>query len=148
MAHHLTPFESFSDLARLDPFRGMDEFFREMRHPAARDTGAHSLIRLDVEEDDKAYTVKAEMPGLKKEDIKVDIDGNRVVIAAETRREHEQKQGNTVVRSERYVGQLYRSFALDQPVDENGAQASYRDGVLELTLPKLPNKSARKLTIN
>lgn len=149
MAHHLTHFDPFGDLARMEPLRGVEEFFRDfgMKH-ALRDLQKEALIKLDVTENAQAYSVKAEMPGLKKEDIKVDIEGNRVSITAETRRESEQRQGDTVVRSERYFGQQYRSFTLDEEVDDAKAVAKYQDGVLELTLPKRPTNGSKKLVIN
>lgn len=106
------------------------------------------LPAVDVHDSKDAVTVKAELPGMKKEDIKVDVDGNRVTISGETKRESEQKEGNTVVRSERYVGQLYRSFTLEQDVDDAKAEAKYQDGVLELSLPKKANNGAKKLVIN
>jgi HSP20 family protein len=102
---------------------------------------------MDVVESDKAYTVKAEMPGLKKEDIHVEIDGSQIAISAEVKRETEQKEGETVVHSERYYGRLYRAFALGQEVDEAGAEAKYADGVLELTLPKKAATSAKRLAV-
>jgi HSP20 family protein len=104
-------------------------------------------FRMDVTENDKAYTVKAEMPGLKKDDIHVEIDGNQVAISAEVKRESEKKEGETVVHSERYYGRLYRAFSLGQDVDQAGAQAKYTDGVLELTLPKKAVASAKRLTV-
>lgn len=147
MANHLTQFDPFGDLARFDPFRGIDELFRDFRlKNLSRDMDARPVMRLDVSETDQAYTVRADLPGINKDDIKVDIAGNRVSIAAEIRRESE--QGATVLRTERYVGQHYRSFTLDQEIDDGAAQARYQDGVLELTLPKRPSSGARKLIVN
>ncbi len=100
-------------------------------------------IRMDVAENDDAYTVHAEMPGMKKEDIKVTADGNQVSISAEVNRETEDKKNGTVLHSERYYGRLYRSFTLAQPVQEDKVRATYKDGVLELVLPK---RLAKKLS--
>ena len=105
-------------------------------------------LKLDITEDDKTYVVRADIPGVKKDDIKVDIDGNRVSISAEARRESEEKKGETVVRSERYEGRVYRAFTLESNVDETKAQAKYRDGVLELTLPKTTNGTAKRLSVS
>jgi HSP20 family protein len=102
---------------------------------------------MDVKEDDKAYTVHADIPGVKKEDIHVDIEGNQVSISAESRMEKEEKQGERVLRSERYVGKVARSFTLAHDVDEAKADARYSDGVLELTLPKKAAGTTKKLTI-
>lgn len=149
MANHLMQFDPFGDLARLEPLRGVEDFFRDFRFKnMLRDMDAKPLIKLDVTETEQAYNIKAELPGMKKEDIKVDVDGNRVTISGETKRESEQKEGNTVVRSERYVGQLYRSFTLAQDVDDAKAEAKYQDGVLELSLPKKANNGAKKLVVN
>lgn len=149
MANHLMQFDPFGDLARLEPLRGVEDFFRDFRFKnMLRDIDAKPPIKLDVTETELAYNIKAELPGMKKEDIKVDVDGNRVTISGETKRESEQKEGNTVVRSERYVGQLYRSFTLEQDVDDAKAEAKYLDGVLELSLPKKPNQGAKKLVVN
>jgi HSP20 family protein len=149
MASNLTQFDPFGDLARFEPLRGVEDFFREFRlKHALRDIDAQPLIKLDLHETEQAYSVKAELPGMNKDDIKVDIDGNRVSISAETRRESEQKDGAKLVRSERYVGQQYRSFTLEHDVDDAKAVAKYQNGVLELTLPKKANSGARKLAIS
>ncbi len=82
-----------------------------------------------------------------KEDIHVAIEGNQVSISAEVKNEKEVKEGEKLLRSERYYGSVSRSFSLAQDVDEGAAQAKYKDGVLELTLPKKVVASARKLVI-
>lgn len=105
-------------------------------------------IKMDVKEDDKGYTVHAEIPGVKKDDIHVSIDGNHVSISAEVKQEKETKDGEKVLRSERYYGKVSRAFTLGQDVDESAAQAKYNDGVLELALPKKAVTKARKLTIS
>jgi HSP20 family protein len=84
---------------------------------------------------------------VKKEDIKVNIDGDEVSISAETRVEKEAKEGERVLRSERYVGKVARSFKLAEEIDESRASAKYSDGVLELTLPKKAATAAKQLTI-
>lgn len=149
MANQLRHFDPFGDLARMEPLRSVEDFFRDfgLKH-AMRDLQKEALIKLDVTETDQAYNVKAEMPGMKKEDIKVDVDGNRVSISAETKRESEEKKGETVVRSERYYGQQYRSFSLEHDIDDGKVEAKYLDGVLELTLPKRANGSAKKIVVN
>lgn len=104
-------------------------------------------IKMDVSEDDKSYAVHAEIPGVKKEDIHVNIDGNRVTISAETKNEKEVKDGARLLRSERYYGTVSRTFTLAENVDEASAQAKYSDGVLQLTLPKRVAASSKKLVI-
>jgi HSP20 family protein len=105
-------------------------------------------VKVDVTKADGAYTVKAELPGVKKDDIHVAIDGSQVTIAGEVKKEKEEKKGEEVVRSERYYGKVSRTFTLAQEVDEAKAEAKYADGVLSLTLPTKAKASARKLTIS
>lgn len=144
---NLVRFDPFAELARFDPFA--DDFFRGLGlRPALRSPGIEPQIRLDVSEDDKAYTVMAEIPGVRKEDIKVSVDGNQVSISAEVRKEKEEKAGKTVVRSERYYGSVSRSFSLAQDVDDQGARAKYQDGVLELSLPKKAGGSVKAIAVS
>ena len=126
-----------------DMFKGF--FVRPFGFEAGADLAGG--IKLDVKEDDKAYTVHADIPGVKKEDISVQIEGGRVQISAEVKKESETKEGERVLRSERYYGQVSRSFQLAQDVDQSTATARYSDGVLELTLPKKTGGTSRQLTI-
>ncbi len=111
-----------------------------------RETGA-AHIKVDVSENDNAYVVKAELPGVKKDEINVTINANQVAISAEVKKEKELKNGDKELHTERYYGKMYRSFTLGQEVDEGSAQAKYTDGVLELTLPKKAATQAKKLAI-
>ena len=104
-------------------------------------------MRVDVTEADGAYVVKADLPGVPKEAIHVEIDGNRVTLRAEIKRESEQKEGERVLRSERYVGAFARSFALTDEIDDDRASAKFENGVLELTLPKKAVVGAKRLAI-
>ena len=132
-----TPFdESFDDL-----FKGF--FVR----PMSLENQSAVQARMDVTEGEGTYTVRAEIPGVKKEDINVTIDGNQVAITAEVKPINQEKQGEKVLRSERYYGKIYRAFSLAQDVDDASAQATYNDGVLELKLPKKSVVSAKKLSI-
>ena len=140
---NITRYDPF-DVA-LDPF---DDLFRGFLRPVRFEGQPQPMqIKMDVKEDDKAYTVHAEIPGVKKEDIHVTIEGNQVSISAETKKEKEEKEGEKVLRSERYYGKVYRSFTLGQDVDEATATAKYNEGVLDLTLPKKATSSAKKLAI-
>lgn len=144
---NLTRYDPFN-LARLDPFGDIDDLFKGFFvRPVLFEGQPQMQIKMDLKEDDKAYTVHADIPGVKKEDIHVSIEGNQVSISAETRMEKEEKKGEKVLRSERYVGKVARSFTLAHDVDEASAQAKYSDGVLELTLPKKAVSAARKLAI-
>ena len=104
-------------------------------------------VKIDVSEDEKGYLVHAEIPGVKKEDIKVSIEGNQVAISAEVKKEKEVKEGEKVLRSERYFGQVSRVFTLANDVDDSTAEAAYDNGVLTLKLPKRITSSSRNLTI-
>jgi HSP20 family protein len=105
-------------------------------------------IKVDVSEDEKAYTVNAEIPGVKKEDIRVDVEGNQVSLRAEVRKEKEEKQGGKVIHSERTYGMASRSFTLPMEVDADGAKAEYKDGVLSLVLPKKSGRSGQRIAIS
>ncbi|KZE33503.1 heat shock protein Hsp20 [Crenobacter luteus] len=113
----------------------------------AAEGGLSPDIKLDVREDDKAYTVEAELPGVKKEDIHVEIDGNTVSISAEVRQEKESREGEKVLRSERYFGSTSRRFQLAHEIDDQAANARFVDGVLTLTLPKRAPGRGSKLLI-
>ena len=146
MSHHMKPFEPFADLMSFDPVRNFDDLLREFRHAAQLGPDVPA-IRLDVEETDQAYDISADIPGVGKDDIKVEIDGNRVVISAERKQDTEKKHGNTV-RSERHWGQQYRAFTLACPVDDTKAEARYEHGVLKLTLPKKAGAGMHRLDIH
>ena len=107
-----------------------------------------SQIKIDVKEDDAAYTVQAEVPGVPKEDINVSIDGNVVSLRAEVRQHDEKKEGEKVLRSERYFGAVARSFQLPVDVDATQAKAKYDNGVLTLTLPKKQGNKTQRLMID
>ena len=150
MASNLTRFDPVREIARFDPFRNMEDFFRDFSlMPALRGMETGQVIRMDIAETETAYTIRAEVPGVKKEAIKVAIDGNQVTISAETKEEKEEKEEKNMnmLRSERYYGQQYRSFTLPQEVDDSKSQARYHDGILELTLPKRPGTGGKQITI-
>lgn len=136
-----------NSLNRRDP---IDDFFRGFFvRPVEMGKGMEAPdIKVDVKEEDKAYVVHAEMPGIKKEDIHVMIDGPVVSISAERKEEKEVKEGERFLRSERYFGKVSRSFNLGQDVDDAAAKAAFRDGVLELTLPKKAIAQTKRLAID
>jgi len=141
-----------ANVQRWDPFDDIDDLFkgfflRPMRMEPSEAAGQPVKVRIDVKEDDKSYLVHAELPGVRKEDINVSIDGNQVSISAEVKREKEEKQGEKVLRTERYYGKVYRAFALAQDVDQEGANARYENGVLELTLPKKQAAAQKRLAV-
>jgi len=146
---NITRFNPFSKISRMDPLMNLDDWFPEFSlRPVLRNIEVEPQIKLDVSEEDKSYVVKAEIPGVKKEDIHVQVEGNRVAISAEVRKEKEEKEGRKLISSERYFGKVFRSFMLDQDVDAGGAQAKYTDGMLELTLPKKAGSKTQEITIS
>ena len=136
------------DIARFDPFTSMEDWFKGFGlRPLFNEMDTAPLIKIDLTENDKTYTIHAEVPGVNKEDIKVQVDGNRVSISAETKKEKEEKEGERIICRECYQGSSYRSFTLDSDVDETKAEAKYENGVLELILPKKNGKTSRQIEI-
>ena len=137
----ITRYNPFGDLVD-DLFRGfvVGPVGFEAEAPVRR-------MKVDVAEQNGDYKVTAELPGVRKEDIKVNIDGDEVSITAETRVAKEEKDGERVLHSERYVGKVSRAFRLADEIDESRASAKYSDGVLELTLPKKAAAAAKQLAI-
>ena len=145
---NLTRWDPFNEMTRFAPFRDMNDYFKGfMLRPVFQGLDAEPDIKLEISETDKAYTVKADVPGVKKEDIQVSIDRNEVSISAEVKQEKEEKEGNKLVRSERYYGKQFRSFSLAHDIDEAKSEAEYNDGVLKLTLPKKAGAETKKLAI-
>jgi len=139
-----------TNLVTYDPFTdtGMDELFRGFFAPV-RLEGARSpvTIKMDVTETGDGYMIHAEMPGVKKEDINVEIEGNQVTITAEAKREWEKKEGDKVLRSERYFGNVYRTFTLPVELNEALSEAKYHEGVLELKLVRKAPLGGKKLPV-
>jgi HSP20 family protein len=140
---NVTRFDPFNDLVD-DLFKGF--FVRPVAYEG-RGGEALSRMKVDVAENNGAYTVTAELPGVKKDDIQVTIDGAQVTLAAEVKREKEVSQDERVLHTERTYGKVSRSFTLPQEVDEGKAEAKFRDGVLELTLPKKAAAARKQISI-
>lgn len=140
-----------ASITRYDPFNELvDDFFkgflvRPVAYEGARD--ALPRVKVDVAEKNGAYKVTAELPGVKKEDINVAIDGAQVTLTAEVKQEKEATQDERVLHAERMFGKVTRSFTLPQELDEAKAEAKFRDGVLELTLPKKAAAQRKQISI-
>jgi HSP20 family protein len=133
------------DLFEIDPFpSALRDLWRPWRGEAVERA---PQIRIDLSETDGAYAVKAEIPGVKKDDIDVRIDGNQVTISAEVKEDKEEKKDGRLLRSERRYGYASRSFALAHDVDQSAADAKYNNGVLELKLPKKAASTGKRLSI-
>jgi HSP20 family protein len=126
-----------------------NDFFARAGAPTARTAELPSAVRarMDVVDKNDRYEVTVDLPGVKKEDIQVTIEGNRVAIAAETRSEKELKDGERLIHSERYAASYARSFELPAEVTEEGAEAAFENGVLRLALPKRATVTSKRLTI-
>ena len=134
-------------LFETDPF-ALDEPFRGLMRPLRWGTAPEApQIKMDVSEAEGVYTVKAEIPGVRKEDIHVELDGAKVTISAEVKKDHDEKKEGRVVRSERSYGYASRTFTVGHEVDRNKAEAKYADGVLTLTLPKLATSKVEPLVV-
>lgn len=120
-------------------------FFMRPLHGDALPTPGQ--IKIDVSEKDDKFHVNAEIPGVSKEDIDLSVSGDIVTIRAEIEQQDEHKKDNKVLRSERYIGSVSRSFQLPDKVDMDKSEASYENGVLKLVLPKATNNLSKKLEI-
>jgi HSP20 family protein len=145
-----------SNLRVFDPFSvdtlsadNFDEMFRNLfRGTRGEGFPTAPQIRMDVDESPQAYQVKAELPGVKKEDIQVNIDGNFVSINAEIKREKEDRKDGKLLRAERYYGSVSRAFTLADEVDDAKVDARFENGVLNLTLPKKASTQAKRIAIH
>lgn len=126
-----------------------DHLFRGfLMRPVQLENGADLQIKLDVSENEQAYTVHAEIPGVNKDDLQITIDGNQISISAEVKNEKTINDGEKLLRSERYYGKVSRLLTLAQDVNEESSQAKYENGVLELVLHKKAPMKSKRLTIN
>ena len=124
------------------------EFFRRLARPMEFPRDVPGDIRIEVTENDKDYQVRAEIPGAKKEDIRISVEGNAVSISAEVKKEREEKskEGRTLVRETSY-GAVSRGFTLGTDIDDKGVVAKLEDGILKLTLPKREGSRTRQIPV-
>lgn len=140
-----------NEIRLFDPFgmEPLEETFRSLYRPwSAEIQDTAPTIKMDVSEQDGSYTVKAEIPGVRKEDIEVRVDGAQVTISAEVKKEKEEKKDGRVLRSERHYGYASRSFTLGCPVDESKTEARYENGVLQLTLAKKAAATTQRIAVH
>jgi HSP20 family protein len=141
--NQLTRWNPFRHVARIAPFTDVDSFLRSFHFPSfAREYERTMDMRMDVSDDDNAYTVEIDMPGVKKEAIDVSIDRNQVTVRAEVEKTRSWGKDKALC-SERFSGQAFRSFSLPSEVDRTQARAAYDGGVLTLTLPKKAGAAQR-----
>jgi len=142
-------------LIRRDPFGSLfDDFFGDFFNRTGWPVAARSAempsvarARMDVIDKNDRFEVLVDLPGVKKEDIQVTIEGSRVAISAESKSEKEEKEGERVLHSERYAASYARTFELPVEVTEAGAEASFENGVLRLVLPKRATVASKRLAI-
>ncbi len=144
----LTRWNPFREMTRFDPFVDLAPFWNDLPLTAVRGVEPMPMMKMDLTENETGYIVKAEIPGVNKEDITVTVDGGVVSISADVKREKEDKEGEKVLRSERYFGSVARSFTLPMDIDMAKATASYDGGVLTLMLPKAPGTTSTRLAIH
>lgn len=113
--------------------------------PEAR--GEQGMLAVDIKETDKGFSLKADFPGLKKEEINVAVENGVLTLSAEHKEEKEEKEKGRVIRQERRYGKYSRSFSLGVGIDENAISAHFADGVLTLDIPKAEPHKARSKTI-
>lgn len=142
---HWNPFRSGS---RFDFPADFDDMLRGFSlRPWMRDFETNTGdMRLDVQEEDNSYRVSADLPGVKKKDIQITVEGNQVTIEAEVKRE-ESRKDRKELHTERYYGKTFRSFSLPRDIDSDKCVANYDDGVLTLTLPKKGNGETRHINV-
>jgi HSP20 family protein len=143
-----TRWNPFRQMNRFDPLGDFEDLFRGMAlRPLSRQDENAMEMRMDITEDDKAYRITVDMPGVKKENVDVSVDGNQVTISAEITRE-QSSDNEKQLYSERYSGKAYRSFSLPLEVVSGKSEARYAGGVLKLTLQKKATSGSRHLSIN
>jgi len=143
-----TRWSPFRQIGRFDPISDFEDIFRGLGvRPMSRDVENAMEMRMDVIEDDKSYRINVDMPGVKKDEIDVSVEGNQVTISADVKRE-ESRENEKSLYSERYSGKAYRSFSLPFEVDSTKSDARYEGGVLMLTLPKKASSISKRLSVH
>ncbi len=101
---------------------------------------------VDVQEGENELKISAELPGMTEDDIKVSVEGNRLCISGEKKEEVEEKGANTY-RLERRFGSFERVISLPDGSDDSKIEATYKNGVLEVVVPRVPGKESKKITV-
>lgn len=133
---------------RLGPVTDIEDLFQSLvPRTSLRDLEPAPEIRINVNEDEQAYVVSAEIPGVRREDIEVSVAGGQVTIQAEVKREESRESGKEIHR-ERYLGKSYRALTLPLEIESDKSQARYDNGVLTLTLPKKSDGQSTRVSID
>lgn len=140
------------NIVRWEPFREMEDVFRQYSPFFARSLrrnggeGATWSPVADITETDKEYLIKAELPEVRKEDVKITLDDGIITITGERRMEKELQEANEI-RVESFYGTFARSFSLPDNIDASAIQAEQKDGVLKVRIPKTKEAAPRKIAI-
>jgi HSP20 family protein len=131
-----------------DLFDDFDNVVNSFFKPVGSVSNGQALTpSLDIAETDKTYVLKAELPGVSKDDLDVSIKDGLLTINAESKFEHDEEKQGRLIRQERRYGKYVRSLRLGADVDESKVEADYRDGILTLTLPKAEVVQPRKIEV-
>lgn len=141
--------ESRSLWGAFDDFDSLfDDFWRPVRRGRlSTGNGGAFAPALDVTENDNEYRVRADLPGVKKEDLDISIQDGVLTINAETKYEDKEKKEGRVIRQERRFGKFVRSMRLGDSIDVDKVEAEYRDGVLNLVLPKAEEVRPKRIDV-
>ncbi|MFO7765754.1 MAG: Hsp20/alpha crystallin family protein [Pelovirga sp.] len=138
-------------LAKWDPFREMDSLLSRQDWPfrggaMTAAEGSEWAPRVDISETEKAFTIKADVPGVKREDVKINIEDHVLNIRGESRQEKEDKD-EKMHRVERFYGSFSRSFTLPENVDIDNVDATFKDGLLTLVVPKTEEAKPKSVDV-
>ena len=125
-----------------------EDFFRPLNAQSKGPNDSSLVPAIDLHENEDSYSVKAELPGVKKEDIDISVHDGLLTINAESHHQHEDKEGRRVIHQERRSGKYVRAIRLGKDVDDSNVKAKYSDGILELELPKLEEVKPKKIEIS
>lgn len=137
------------NIKRYDPFsiEPLGDMLQSMLRNMRIGPDTELPFKVDVAESDSSFTITADLPGVKKEDINVSVDRGTVMISAKLEKTSEVKEGDRVIRQERYSGSMQRAFTLDGNIDTEKIDASFQDGVLRLVLPKKESSTQQRITV-
>ena len=132
------------------PFSDFDDLFEGLlsTRGISRNVEGALVPAIDVTENENEYMIKAEIPGVKKEDLHVSVQDGVLTINAESKYEDEEKKEGRVIRQERRYGKFVRSMRLGKDVDSSDVKAEYKDGILKLKLPKVEEVKPKKISID
>lgn len=141
----IVPYDPFKQLANLR--KDFDRYFADVPFPFEGEQ-QYNTIRVDIHENDKSVIATFDVPGInKKEDITIDIESNTLSISGTIKKESEINDEH-MYRKERFAGHFHRSITLPSPVSEEGVKASYKNGVLKVTMPKLTKENKTQIDVD